>query len=83
MGYSRSETWSRVDAQAHRERLGPGVALSPVSRAMPPDCLESADLPATIERARELGVDGIESSTCGLVPLSGLDWVRSAPAGAA
>ena len=78
MGYSRSMERFRGDAEAYRERLGPDVPLSLVLRAMPPDCLEPADLPPKIALARRLGVDWVEFYTYGLMRLSGLDWIRSA-----
>jgi hypothetical protein len=78
MGYSRSVDRFRDDVEAYRRILPPDVPLSIVLSAVPPSCVEAADLPPKIALARGWGADWIEIYVYGLMRLSSLDWIRAA-----
>jgi hypothetical protein len=78
IGYSRSLDRFRDDVEAYRRILPPEVPLSIVLSAVPPSCLEAADLPPKIALARGWGADWIEIYVYGLMRLSSLDWIRVA-----
>lgn len=78
MGYSRGQERFVEDVDAYRRLHGVEQPLSLVLRAMPPDCLEPAELLRKVLAARERGVEWIEFYVYGLMRLSGLDWIGAA-----
>jgi hypothetical protein len=78
LGYSRSPERFREDVEAYRRVLPAGVPLSVVLAALPPTCLEAADLPPKVALARGWDVEWVEFYVYGLMRLSALDWIRAA-----
>ena len=78
MGYSRSLDGFRADVEAYRRILPADVPLSIVLAAIPPSCVEAADLPPKVALARGWDVEWVEFYVYGLMRLAGLDWIRTA-----